>query len=646
MNDPAAPAPIPAWNRRGTALLTCAAICAALTLAYAGSAWAMLVYRLLTDGVLALLWLAAACGLGSFVPLPTRAADALPLRIVTRVALGLGAISFLTLVLGLTGAMSQFVAWALLAAGVAMCIIRALPKRETAALSLQVWWGGRAASAWLWALATPFFAMTLVAAFVPPGVLWGDEPNGYDVVEYHLQVPREWYESGRIEGLRHNVFSYFPFNVEMQFLLAMHVRGGPWAGMYLAQLMHVGYVALSVAAVYAVARSFGGNATLAGVCAASTPWLALLAPVAYNEGGLLLYGTLAVGWTLHALRDHDRRIAAMAVAGAMAGLACGVKLTAVPMLLLPLPAAFVAIAAARRERIRRAVLASALFVATGTVLFSPWLLKNALWTGNPVFPEAQELFGRGHFTEAQSQRWTAAHSPRADQQPLTARFEAAWEQIGRDARYGYLLLPLALTCGIATWRHPQTWLLLALLVVWLAIWSGFTHLQGRFFVLAIPFAALLVAQVSGRAAIAAGGVSIAFAVVGFIVIHARTTLWLHEKGVAVALGVESLSEFMTPTAARDVSADTTLALVGDAKAFCYQRPMSRLRYATVFDVSGTEGTLVDAWISVSQERMAVLIDPAELERFARTYRNLPPVPREVLQRREPFVVTDDEFLAE
>ena len=33
-------------------------------------------------------------------------------------------------------------------------------------------------------------------------------------------------------------FSYFPFGVEMHYLLAMHLAGGPWRGMYLAQLMH------------------------------------------------------------------------------------------------------------------------------------------------------------------------------------------------------------------------------------------------------------------------------------------------------------------------------------------------------------------------------------------------------------------------
>ena len=170
-----------------------------------------------------------------------------------------------------------------------------------------------------------------------------DEPHGYDVVEYHLQVPREWYEAGRIVPLGHNVFSYFPFNVETHYLLAMHVRGGPWSGMYLAQLMHASYVVLSGARGLRASRGRSPRrhqaAVFAGVGAASVPWLTLLAPIAYNEGGLLLYGTLALGWTLRAGRGaasgsaSGMRGRTLALAGTMAGFACGAKLTAVPTVL-------------------------------------------------------------------------------------------------------------------------------------------------------------------------------------------------------------------------------------------------------------------------------------------------------------------------
>jgi len=100
---------------------------------------------------------------------------------------------------------------------------------------------------------------------------------------------------GRIVPLEHNVFSYFPCNVEMHYLLAMHLRGGPWAGMYLAQLMHAAMVGVTLIAIYGAARMTGGRlvACIATLAAATMPWTIMLGSVAYNEGGMLLFGHCA-----------------------------------------------------------------------------------------------------------------------------------------------------------------------------------------------------------------------------------------------------------------------------------------------------------------------------------------------------------------
>ena len=221
---------------------------------------------------------------------------------------------------------------------------------------------------------------------------------------------------------------------------------------------------------------------------------------------------------------------------------------------------------------------------------------------------------------------------------MSARLRAAWEQIAKDARFGYVLFPLALACAALTYRRPETWLLLAMLTLMLAIWLALTHLQSRFFVLAIPVAALMIAQVRDRLSLASGAVAVVLALIGIGVMHGRMTMWLIEKQVAPLLGFETLAAFMVPEIATKLPDDVTLALVGDAKAFCYQRPMSRLRYRTVFDVAGGDDA-VTAWLGQRLERTTrVLVDPGELERFARTYRNLPPVPADVLRRREPYLL--------
>ena len=302
------------------------------------------------------------------------------MRFVSSIALGLGTISLLTLGLGLAGLLHHGSAVAIICVGIALALTLALKQKTR--LSEWLGWAKQPAGwDWLWIAACPFAAIAVVGAMFPAGLLWrGGDPSFYDVVEYHLQVPREWFEAGRIIPLSHNVFSFFPFNVEMHYLLAMHLCGGPWAAMFLAQLMHLAFLALFVVAVYAfaleatlwhvhpvraegmerkkdlVSRDFlgttqptragspchgGGLGKLPAITAAlavgTVPWVIQLAPVAYDEGGFLLFGTLAIAWVCRAIWDDLHRTRRLVIAGVFAGFACGAKLTAVPEVLLRWP---------------------------------------------------------------------------------------------------------------------------------------------------------------------------------------------------------------------------------------------------------------------------------------------------------------------
>jgi hypothetical protein len=553
-------------------------------------------------------------------------------------AVGLGLMSLAMLGLGLVGALNQGSAVAMLAGGLvagAVLLWRGGVLAGDLGAPVGRWLKQPAGVHWLWLLLLPLLAVALVGACVPPGLLWRpDEPHGYDVVEYHFQIPREWFEAGRIIPLKHNAFSYFPFGVEMHYLLAMHLRGGPWKGMYLAQLMHVAHVALSVVAVYGVASSLSrrrSSAVAAALLAAAVPWLTLLAPIGFNEGGLLLYGVLAIGWALRAMDAPPRAaLASFAIAGAMAGFACGVKLTAVPMLLVAVPAAVV-VASPRALRF------AWVMGVVGAVVFSPWAVRNVAWVGNPVFPEAAGVLGKGHFSDVQVERWKRAHSPRADQRSVGARLGAAGREIVADWRFGYVPLAVGVVGAALALRDRRGRALAVLLVMLLLFWLGFTHLQGRFFVLAVPVLALLVALADwrrwGAAVVGALAVSV---VLSFGLVHRQFHGKLYgPSGWAGVLGATDLN----PEAAQAVPADATLTLVGDAQAFYYQRPMARLRYRTVFDVDAQEGqSAIDAWKGAESAGGYLLIDPAELRRFHQTYWGIPELPQEWREREGPVLV--------
>lgn len=612
----------------------------------AGNSSGMLAYRLLTDGIIASAWLVGMIGMGWVVvrkmPVP------MLLRIASAGAVGMGAVSLLLLGLGLLGWLNGAVAWGIVVVGVGAAAWWGwLWKKEKPSPQPSPHWK------YLWLLLMPFLGLALVGAVAPPGLLWQDEPAGYDVTEYHLQVPREWYEAGKISALSHNVFSYMPMNVEMHDLLAMDLRGGPWAGMYLAQFIHVMIMVLAVLAAAGVAGALLDRAWAAPLAAGAmgvVPWVTSLAPIAYDEGGLMLFGALAMGWVMLA-RDWRGWL----LAGVMAGLACGVKLTAAPMLVIAVVVARVAVAvwpgskagdgeanSAAAGRGLNVFAGLAIFVAGSVAVFSPWLVRNLVWAGNPVFPEGMEVLGKGHFSDVQMERWRLAHSPKDGERTVGERLALAWKRIVIDWRYGFLFLPLAIAAMVLT-RDRRAAFLGILLIVQLLIWLAFTHLQGRFFILALPIGAVAIGMVRWRGWIfVAGGVLGVVAVVGFVILCSRYAgvRQVAEKG---ALGVEDLTWMIPLPAEIDVEklpADRPIVLVGDAQAFLYSGiPMSRLKYRTVFDVAGDDGK---DWLAKWTHRAhgTVLVFPGELERFRKSYFSVPTPGEAQLKDRPPYELNE------
>jgi hypothetical protein len=113
------------------------------------------------------------------------------------------------------------------------------------------------------------------------------------------------------------------------------------------------------------------------------------------------------------------------------------------------------------------------------------------------------------------------------------------------------------------------------------------------------------------------------------------------------LGIENLSgiegRFLD-----DLPPGATVVLAGDAKAFWYSIPMSRLRYRTVFDVDADNGSdLATLWNGGSPPAQTrLIVDPGELERLHKYYWKMPApplwvqqqAPRDAQGQLQPFAV--------
>jgi hypothetical protein len=455
---------------------------------------------------------------------------------------------------------------------------------------------------WLWLVPVISLATACVAASVMPGVLWKPlDPHPYDVISYHLQVPREWYEMGKIVPLSHNVFSFFPFNVEMQYLLLMHAMRGPWNAMYACQFLSVIYAALMVIAV----ASEGG--VVGAAIVSCVPWVIMLAGVAYVESALMFYTALSVIWAMRSNRN-------LILAGIMAGLACGVKITAVPMLLFAIPIAMLLTT-------RKIFFSCVVFVVVGLLVLSPWLIRNLVWAGNPIFPVAMRTLGRAHFSDEQVERFDRAHSAKADS--IGMRLKSVWSDVLAHRQYGYILLPLAIVAAIVRWRDRETWLLLIVGAIIFVTWIGFTHLQPRFLIMIVPVAAIL----AGRIKFPAMSIVILLAAgIGWSAVYSPLARITRDPVRSAFIGVQNFSFMIPPELTAMENADKQVGLVGDAGAFLYQIPMSRLHYRTVFDVPGNVDDPIEAWVGKVDANWLLVINPSEVERLHRTYWKIPALP--------------------
>ncbi|MCD4699347.1 MAG: glycosyltransferase family 39 protein [Phycisphaerae bacterium] len=608
---------------------------------------------ILTDGIIAMLVLTAAGGFGWAVlrffrleQSPTGASRSSTLFYrSTAAALGLWMLSTAVLIVGssLPGTLTMHFWWPVVGAGVILAVVmsrrRFTAHRPLSAgssrtpIAKRTGWQFTTGSL-LWILPAMAGGLWLAGAVMPPGWLGNLTMDSYDVLEYHLQLPREYYHAGQVATLNHNVYSHYPLGTEMLFLLGMCLRGGAYEGMHLAKMIPGLFGVIMVAGVY------GGigcrtRSRAAVVLLATSPWVIYLSGLAMAETAQFCYLALAMLWLRRWLGKPSAREAV--IIGAMLGGACAVKYLSVGLVAGPVLAAMLIASVARprcpgcRRRITHVILAGGVAV----LLFSPWLVRNTAATGNPVFPLAMDLFGQGHFSDESAARWRDGHAPGYHQPvPVPPDYKLPEQQTSRSERFfaflsgrepygtqpaiGAGVLALAVITVLAMFLRPRKsqpweWAILGVLLVQTLVWAFFTRdMPGRFIAPAIVPLSLLAAGGLGRLA-RAGTLRKAIVVV----------LLVAAGGWNLASAWSYLHDPLQHRRWGQVDIPGPTMLIGEVRAF-YFPPHSA--YATVFDEHPLVGILRRSSspdeVAEGIRRMGVthvLVSWVEIDRLTHSY---------------------------
>jgi hypothetical protein len=454
-------------------------------------------------------------------------------RLALQLGLGLAGLSYLMLILGSLGGLRPLVAWGIAAVGLALGLPQLVRELRHAVPRLPRSPADRALAGFVIAL----LGLAALRGLAPP--------TAWDSLVYHLTGPKLYLQAG---ALHHNLdlpYLGFPPAGSLLFTWGMLLSGDR-----LPQWIHLTFAVLTLS-LLSQALPTAGRGWLAAALLLGVPTAYLLAGAAYVEW-LVMFAALASFMLLDQIpsarrqpsgevgrRVDPRDARILLAAGLMAALALNGKYTAIWMV-----AGLAAVVALRT----RALPCVAIFLGAVVAGVLPFLIKNTVLTGNPVYP----FFFSGKLWDAERALWYSRPGTGLDAlQLLIAPWEATvWGVEGGvylghpsyGASVGPLLLALA-PASLLIWRRPERrGRLSALLVVsgfgylgWLAQ-LGFSRLlvQTRLLFPVLPFLAVLAAAgFEAIGGLSRWGRSARFVVGGLI------ALALSLVGLQAALGLAS-----------------------------------------------------------------------------------------------------------
>ena len=247
---------------------------------------------------------------------------------------------------------------------------------------------GRFPSTWivLFFLILASFSIIYLFNSVAPEV----SPDGSG---YHLgNVHRYWNAHG-FDWRHRSLYSSMPQGLEMLFLMA-YSFGGNCA----AALVHSAFLLALPLVVAAFGARIGSPRAglFAGLLAFTSPVAGIAGVSAYND--LAVATVLFAEFYLLQVWDDDRATNYLILIGLLSGFAVSIKYTAA--LVIPFAAAFVWWRSRSYRHVFRVLAAAAIAVV-------PWVVRNWIWTGNPLAPFLNRWFPNPFFHPGAEQRYLA-----------------------------------------------------------------------------------------------------------------------------------------------------------------------------------------------------------------------------------------------
>ncbi len=233
---------------------------------------------------------------------------------------------------------------------------------------------------------TKFVLMGLLAVLIVSIVILSCVPPvSKDALTHHLAVPKLYLNHGGIYEIPFARFSYYPMNLDLLYLIPLYFGND-----IIPKFIHFSFALLTAWLIFCyLKRRINLAYSLFGVLFfLSIPIIVKLSISVYVDLGLIFFSTAAL-LALFKWIESDCRLRFLILSAVSCGLGMGTKYNGlITLLLLTFFIPFIYSRYAQRENVPfvGAIGQGLFFVVIALLIFSPWMIRNYIWTNNPIFP--------------------------------------------------------------------------------------------------------------------------------------------------------------------------------------------------------------------------------------------------------------------
>jgi 4-amino-4-deoxy-L-arabinose transferase-like glycosyltransferase len=233
--------------------------------------------------------------------------------------------------------------------------------------------------------------ISIICTVIIISLLASVPPVSRDALTHHLFIPKLYLKHGSIYEIPHLIFSYYPMNLDLLYIIPVYFGND-----IIPKFIHFAFALATGAMIYRylALRINSAYGLLGALFFLSIPVIVRLSSTVYVDLGLIffLFASLIFmfKWVEYGFKPKYLIISAV-----FTGLALGTKYNGlVGLFLIGLFSAFVYARyhAGQKMHTVKSIGWCAVFVIVAMMVFSPWMIRNYAWTGNPVYPLYNRVF--------------------------------------------------------------------------------------------------------------------------------------------------------------------------------------------------------------------------------------------------------------